>query len=253
LDVFGGLPPYKFQWSNGAKAKDLKDLPAGSYSAMVSDANGCLNSLSVEISEPSLLALKIDSIWTVKCCGDSSGGIFISVDGGIGPYKYLWSNGATTDDIIGLKMGQYTVTVTDMNGCTVSTPKDGMSLYDEIMSQGKFVTRNILFDVGKATIKAESFPEIMKIATVMREHKDLMFSIEGHTDSDGDAASNKILSQDRAKAIKEALIKMGIELERLESKGWGQSRPIDSNATKEGKANNRRVEFVLIVPSLTAK
>jgi outer membrane protein OmpA-like peptidoglycan-associated protein len=253
LDVEGGVPPYKYQWSNAAATKDLFDLPAESYSALISDANGCLNSVSVDITQPDPLTLKIDSLWTVKCCGDSSGAIFISVTGGVGPYSYLWSNGMTTEDIIGLKMGQYSVTVTDVNGCTVSTPKEGMTLYDQIMSQGKFVTRNILFDVGKATIKMESFPEIMKIATVMKEHPELMFSIEGHTDSDGDPMKNKVLSEDRAKAIKEALIKMGIDSQRLESKGFGQSKPIDTNATKEGKSNNRRVEFVLITPPLSAK
>lgn len=251
LNVSGGVPPYKYEWSNGLSTQNLSDLPASGYSAMITDANGCLNTVSVEISEPTELALKIDSIWTVKCCGDSSGGLFISVAGGVGPYKYQWSNGEVTEDIMGLKMGQYSVVVTDANSCTVSTPKEGMSLYDQIMSQGKFITRNILFDVGKSTIKAESFPEIMKIASVMREHAELMFSIEGHTDSDGDANSNKILSQDRAKAIKDALIKMGIENERLESKGYGQTKPIDTNATKEGKANNRRVEFVLITPGYT--
>jgi outer membrane protein OmpA-like peptidoglycan-associated protein len=248
LNVEGGVPPYKYQWSNGAKIQDLTDLPAESYSALISDANGCLNSVAVDISQPAPLALSIDSLWSVKCCGDSSGAIFISVTGGVGPYKYQWTNGKTTEDITGLKMGQYSVTVTDGNGCSISTPKEGMTLYDQIMSQGKFVTRNILFDVGKATIKMESFPEIMKIATVMKEHPELMFSIEGHTDSDGDPIKNKVLSEDRAKAIKDALVKMGIDNHRLESKGYGQSRPIDTNATKEGKSNNRRVEFVLIVP-----
>lgn len=248
LSVEGGVEPYKYQWSNGSKTKDLTDLPAESYSAMISDANGCLNSVSVDISQPNLLSLNIDSLWTVKCCGDSSGAIFISVNGGVGPYKYQWSNGKVSKDVTGLKMGQYSVVVTDANGCIVSTPKEGMTLYDQIMSQGKFVTRNILFDVGKATIKMESFPEIMKIATVMKEHPDLIFSIEGHTDSDGDPVKNKTLSEDRSKAIREALTKMGVDGIRMEAKGYGQSKPIDTNATKEGKANNRRVEFVLVIP-----
>lgn len=253
LHVEGGVEPYKYQWSNGAKTQNLTDLPAESYSALISDANGCLNSVSVDISEPNALSLSIDSLWTVKCCGDSSGAIFISVNGGVGPYKYLWSNGKTVEDITGLKMGQYSVSVTDANGCSVSTPKEGMTLYDQIMSQGKFVTRNILFDIGKSTIKMESFPEIMKIATVMKEHPELMFSIEGHTDSDGDPIKNKLLSEDRAKAIKEALIKMGIDNHRLEARGFGQSKPIDTNMTKEGKSNNRRVEFVLIQAPTSSK
>ncbi len=253
LAVMGGIPPYKIQWSNGADTEDIANVKAESYSVMVMDANGCLKSTSAVITEPAPLQLTIDSLWSVKCCGDSSGAIFISVTGGVGPYKYLWSNGVITEDIRNLKMGQYTVTVTDQNGCTISTPKEGMTLYDQIMSQGKFVTRNILFDIGKSTIKAESFSEIIKIATLMKDHPDLMFSIEGHTDSDGDDLSNKTLSNDRSTAIMDALIKLGIDAYRLAAKGWGEERPVDTNATREGKANNRRVEFILLLPPSSSK
>jgi outer membrane protein OmpA-like peptidoglycan-associated protein len=253
LSVKGGVAPYKIQWSNGVGTEDLKEVKAESYSVMVMDANGCLKSASAVITEPAPLQLIIDSLWSVKCCGDSSGAIFISVTGGVGPYKYLWSNGVTTEDIRGLKMGQYTVTVTDQNGCIISTPKEGMTLYDQIISQGKFITRNILFDIGKSTIKTESFSEILKIATLMKDHPDLMFSIEGHTDSDGDELSNKTLSNDRSNAIMDALIKLGIDAYRLEAKGWGEARAIDTNLTKEGKSNNRRVEFILLLPPSSSK
>ncbi|HVD98053.1 MAG TPA: OmpA family protein [Cytophagaceae bacterium] len=253
LDVAGGVKPYKIQWSNGAITEDISAVKAESYSVMVMDANGCLRSASAVITEPAPLALTIDSLWSVKCCGDSSGAIFISVTGGVGPYQYQWSNGVQTEDIRNLKMGQYNVTVTDKNGCSISTPKEGMTLYDQIISQGKFVTRNILFDIGKSTIKPESFSEILKIATLMKEHTDLMFSIEGHTDADGDDNSNKILSNDRAHAIMDALIKMGIDAYRLDAKGWGESRPVDTNLTKEGKSNNRRVEFILLLPHSSTK
>ncbi|MCU0429854.1 MAG: OmpA family protein [Cytophagaceae bacterium] len=253
LKVNGGVAPYKIQWSNGAITEDITEVKAESYSVMVMDANGCMRSASAVVAQPAPLQLAIDSLYSVKCCGDSSGAIFISVTGGAGPYKYQWSNGAKTEDITGLKMGQYTVVVTDQNGCTVATPKEGMTLYDQIISQGKFVTRNILFDVGKSTIKPESFAEILKIATLMKDHPDLMFSIEGHTDADGDDNSNKILSQDRSEAIRTALIKMGIDDYRLEAKGWGETRPIDTNLTKEGKANNRRVEFILLLPPSSSR
>jgi outer membrane protein OmpA-like peptidoglycan-associated protein len=253
LNVTGGVAPYKIQWSNGAITEDITEVKAESYSVMVMDAHGCMRSASAVVTQPEPLQLAIDSLYSVKCCGDSSGAIFISVTGGVGPYSYLWSNGKKTEDITGLKMGQYTVTVTDKNGCVIATPKEGMTLYDQIISQGKFVTRNILFDVGKSTIKPESFSEILKIATLMKDHPDLMFSIEGHTDADGDDNSNKILSQDRSDAIRTALIKMGIDDYRLEAKGWGEARPIDTNLTKEGKSNNRRVEFILLLPPSSSR
>jgi len=120
----------------------------------------------------------------------------------------------------------------------------GKKLYDRIMEEGKFVTRGILFDVNKATINGESMGTINEIVKLMNEHPDLNFTIEGHTDSDGEESFNQKLSEDRAAAVKAMLVNLGIDLLRLESKGWGESKPISENSTPEGKANNRRVEFV---------
>lgn len=249
ITVSGGVEPYVFTWSNGAKTEDIADVGADSYSVMISDANGCLKTLHAEVKEPELLTLRIDSVRNVKCCGDNSGAIFISVTGGVKPYKYEWSHGATTEDIQNLVLGVYTVNVTDANGCVVGTPDD-MTLYEQVVSKGMFTTRDILFDVGKSTIKAESFTTINKIASFMKEHQDISFRIDGHTDSDGTDEANQKLSQDRAKAIKDALIKFGIREYRLESKGWGEAKPIATNNTADGKALNRRVEFIALTGTL---
>ena len=243
ITVSGGVAPQTFAWSNGSKSEDLEDLTADSYSVVVADANGCSKTLNAEVKQPALLSLKIDSVKNVKCCGDNSGAIFISVNGGIKPYKYLWSNGATTEDLRNLVLGVYTVNVTDANGCTVSS-LDDMSLYEEVVSKGKFTTRDIRFDVGKATIKTESFNTINRIASFMKEHPDVTFRIEGHTDSDGSDEFNRKLSEDRAYAIRAALIKFGIRENRVQAKGWGEAKPIASNLTADGRLLNRRVEFI---------
>lgn len=81
-------------------------------------------------------------------------------------------------------------------------------------------------------------------AALMKEHSDISFSVEGHTDSDGDDASNQTLSEQRAATVVSTLTKMGIAAARLSSKGWGESKPVGPNNTAEGKASNRRVEFV---------
>lgn len=122
----------------------------------------------------------------------------------------------------------------------------GKKLYDRIMADGKFVTRGILFDVNKATIKPESMGVLNEVVTMMQEHTDLNFSIEGHTDSDGGDAYNLQLSQKRAASVKQALVSLGIDTSRLETKGLGESVPVSDNSTPEGKANNRRVEFIKI-------
>ena len=122
----------------------------------------------------------------------------------------------------------------------------GKKLYDRIVADGKFITRGIHFDVNKANLKPESMGVLNEIAALMKEHNDLKFSIEGHTDSDGDDAHNLQLSEQRALAVKDALIELGIEGTRLQHKGLGETAPVAGNESPEGKANNRRVEFVKI-------
>ena len=117
-------------------------------------------------------------------------------------------------------------------------------LYDRMMSDGKFITYGITFDVGKSTIKPESMGEINRIVELMNQNPDLRFSVEGHTDSTGNAASNQTLSEARSQAIVAKLTELGIAADRLTSSGKGQNNPIADNSTDEGRAKNRRVEFV---------
>ncbi len=124
--------------------------------------------------------------------------------------------------------------------------KGSMNLYDRVISDGKFTTNGIRFDVGKATLRPESMGVINTIVKLLNEHEELNFSIEGHTDSDGNELDNLKLSEERAKAVKSALITSGISADRLTTKGCGESMPLDKNSTPEGKANNRRVEFLKI-------
>ena len=122
--------------------------------------------------------------------------------------------------------------------------KGAVPLYDRMMSDGKFITYGITFDVGKATIKPESMGEINRIVQLMTENPDLKFSVEGHTDSTGNPASNQTLSEQRSQAIVAKLVELGIAQDRLTAVGKGQNSPIADNNTDEGRAKNRRVEFV---------
>ena len=124
--------------------------------------------------------------------------------------------------------------------------KGGVKYYDRVMQDGKIIVNGIRFDVNKATLKAESMGAINEIYTLMKDNPDLKFSVEGHTDSQGDDAFNMKLSEERAETIRNTLIEMGISADRLTSKGWGESKPLSNNASPEDMANNRRVEFVKI-------
>lgn len=127
---------------------------------------------------------------------------------------------------------------------SVRLAEGGMPLYNRIMTDGKYITRGILFDVNKATLKPQSMGVINEMVTLMKEHADMKFSIEGHTDSDGDENPNKKLSEERAIAVKKQMASMGIDESRLSCKGYGEAKPLAENSSPEGKANNRRVEFV---------
>jgi OmpA-OmpF porin, OOP family len=119
-----------------------------------------------------------------------------------------------------------------------------MNMIGKKFTESKIVTHGINFDVDKATIKPESMGTLNMIVQVLKDNPDLKFEIDGHTDNSGAAAHNLTLSQQRAIAVKDQLTKMGVDASRLTTKGFGDTKPIADNGTIEGKANNRRVEFV---------
>lgn len=126
----------------------------------------------------------------------------------------------------------------------VRIAEGGDKLYDRIMADGKYVTHGINFDYNSATIKPESMGIINNMYNLLEKYPDLAFRIEGHSDSDGSSDYNLELSAKRAAAVKSALIKKGIDSDRLQSAGLGESAPLNENITPEDKANNRRVEFI---------
>ena len=124
------------------------------------------------------------------------------------------------------------------NGCPEMT--------QEQVTKLNAYAKTILFNSGKASFKQETYPVLMSITAILKEFPSSKFSIEGHTDSDGKDAMNQTLSEERAGAVKAYLIENGIASDRLTSSGFGESKPIDSNKTAKGKANNRRVEVLLV-------
>ena len=113
-----------------------------------------------------------------------------------------------------------------------------------IAETGKFVTNNILFETGKATLKPESMEEIQKVADYMKKDASARFEVQGHTDNQGSDAINDPLSQQRAEAVVKALESMGVDPFNLRAVGKGSHEPVASNSTDEGRAQNRRVEFI---------
>ena len=102
-----------------------------------------------------------------------------------------------------------------------------------------------MFDTGKASIKAQSAAVLADIIGILKEYSSAKFTVEGHTDSVGSDTLNQRLSDSRANSVKEYLVENGIDAFRLSALGYGESKPIDSNKNRAGRANNRRVEINL--------
>jgi len=105
---------------------------------------------------------------------------------------------------------------------------------------------NIFFDLDKAILKDESFPELDRLLKIFEQVPGLVIEIGGHTDSQGSDEYNRVLSDARANAVRTYLLEHGIGEDKVTAVGYGESEPIDTNDTEEGRAQNRRVEFKII-------
>ncbi|WP_271855431.1 hypothetical protein, partial [Patiriisocius marinus] len=134
INVSGGTAPYTYAWSNGATTEDLENVPAGDYTVTVTGANGCSDSDTYTIGQPAEDIVITGVVTDVSCFGASTGAIDISVSGGTSGYTYSWDNGASTQDITNLAVGEYIIVVEDANGCekevsfSVSGPNEGLNI-----------------------------------------------------------------------------------------------------------------------------
>lgn len=124
--VSGGTSPYSFSWSNGQNTQNIASLSAGNYSLAITDNNGCTLNLNTTITEPAALSANIaitsfsTGAYDVSCFGASDAAIIVNTTGGTTPYSYLWNNGTVTQSLNNISAGNYSVTVSDNNGCTAN-------------------------------------------------------------------------------------------------------------------------------------
>jgi gliding motility-associated-like protein len=147
----GGTLPYTFNWSNGATTEDINGLNAGTYTLNLTDGNGCKDTTVVTLVQPQQALSIVKTIDNVKCYGDTTGAINLSIAGGSTPYVYSWSNGSSQEDQVGIKNGLYIVTITDVNGCklidsTHVIQPDSLALY--LQSPVQFNGYNISLQGG---------------------------------------------------------------------------------------------------------
>ena len=154
-----------------------------------------------------------------------------------------WMDGSSDSDkgifVTNIVMAKGAVELYERNATDYSS-----AVEKAIAETGKFVTNNILFETGKATLKPESMEEIQKVADYMKKNPGARFEVQGHTDNQGSDKVNDPLSQQRAEAVVKALEEQGVDPFNLRPVGKGSHEPVADNKTEEGRAKNRRVEFI---------
>lgn len=136
-----------------------------------------------------------------------------------------------------------------MDRCPDSPGKPEHQGCPELQTQEAEILRaafeSLEFERGKAEIRSESYPSLRALAALLKERPEWRLHLHGHTDNQGNPVANLRLSEQRAEAVKKALIQLGVDAKRIEAQGFGQTRPLGENATEAGRQRNRRVEFII--------
>ncbi|MEL7534923.1 MAG: PKD domain-containing protein, partial [Bacteroidota bacterium] len=155
--VTGGTAPYVYSWSNNTNMDMTTGLPAGSYNVTVVDSFNCSVDASITITEPAAIAVALDSLMDVSCPDDSTGSIMISVSGGTGAYSFSWSNGATTEDLMMLPVGDYTGFITDANGCELTSPTLSVAATDTFpVAAFDFVPGDVNYEITFSDMSSDA-------------------------------------------------------------------------------------------------
>jgi len=142
LTVTGGTMPYSYNWNNTSTTQDLANIIAGTYVVVVTDANGCTGSISYTVNQPLAIEISNVQITDASCYKSEDGAIDLTVTGGTGTYTYSWTNGATSEDLIGIKAGLYRIQITDANGCVFLSP-----FYEVFDPAPMVATVNVVTDI----------------------------------------------------------------------------------------------------------
>ena len=207
--------------------------------------NGCADTDGDGVADPNDSCVTVPGLKELNGCPDADGdGITDGEDGCPNEAGPAANNGCPWPDTDGdgvLDKDDQCVDVPGTvanNGC----PEPN----EDVIKQLNDYARTILFNSGKSSFKDETIPVLQAMQKIFKEYPNSKFALEGHTDSVGRASTNQLLSERRANAVRDWLIANGIAADRLTAAGFGEDKPIASNKTRAGRANNRRVEVKLI-------
>lgn len=250
----GGTEPYVYAWSHDkSNSPEATRLVPGLYQVTITDQSGKSTVASgiISASNPLSVTARMDTKSTDALAADAKATVILK--GGASPFQYLWSNGETSVQALGLMEGTHTVRVIDANGCiatgnvVIEAEKVLKNLDINTLSLGQTIrVDKLYFDADSATIKPVSFGVLQEIYDFLASHDQVAIEIGGHTNSLPEDAYCDQLSTARAKNIAEHLYAKGIPQSRIAYKGYGKRQPIASNQTVEGRRRNQRVEIKII-------
>lgn len=257
--------PISFQLEDRSLPYGLEFSPNGSILYVGAGGRGKIYQVNLQAGSEEAI------VQSMKVIGESKsnrwiGALQVAIDGKIYVSEYLSSALSVIENPNSLGLNSnFKSDVVDLNGntCTLGLPtflqsyfvKDEMSKENKnvqifsdkanVVVNQRFILNNILFDFNKSTLRPSSFVELQKIVNILQKNPLYKIEISGHTDNVGNKSYNISLSKDRADAVANYLISKGINKNRISTVGEGSSFPIASNASEEGRQENRRVEFVM--------
>ncbi len=253
VSIVGGKPPYQYKWSQiGWGGLDIQNVPAGTYTLTVTDAQGTSRVAVVVVSSPPAMEVELTRVVGATTERSTDGKATLKVSGGTAPIAIMWDNGEVTATASKLSLGTHTVAITDAYGCrvekTVEIKKRILpELNAELLRSGQTIRMEQLrFEADSFNLTPECLPTLDELYDFMEENGNVVIEIGGHTNSIPPDEFCDRLSTARAKAVAEYLIQKGIDPRRVAYKGYGKRQPIASNATPEGRRLNQRVEIKIL-------
>jgi len=254
LIVTGGKKPYKYAWSDDdLSGRNPNGLKSGTYTVTVTDKTNTEVISSVTLDSPSPIEISVNETQRVSGEGAKDGFIDVMATGGSGELTYKWNNGKTGARITRLAAGQYILTVTDQNGCSVKksvTVKKSKSFptidASELAIGQTLRVNNLYFLSDSSAITDDSYEVIDEVYDFLRANDKVVIEIGGHTNTIPPHAYCDALSEKRARNVANYLYEKGIPENRLQYKGYGKRQPITDDKSRVGKRKNQRVEVKIL-------
>lgn len=232
---------YKFKYVDEATGKRADKTVKGKYWQLLWEVRTPAGDRVTDIS-------RVEFFENFRQAAIEKGGRVVHEDQGYLTFTLPREDGGTTWCQINTNagLGQVYMVIVDEEGFKKSLTFGPDELKQALEEEGKVLLYGILFDLDKANLKQESDKQLQHIVTLLVNSPDLRLEIQGHTDNQGSPEYNMDLSRRRAATVADYLKLFGIDPARLVAKGYGESQPVASNDTEDGRAKNRRVELVKI-------